>query len=42
MKYERKLRKLYEDDELHSMIIALTISLLLKPTRGVLDELYCS
>jgi hypothetical protein len=40
--YERKLRKLYDDDELHSLIISLMITLLITPNSGVLDPTYCS
>ena len=39
---ERKIRKLYEDDELHAMILTFMISLLIKPTSGILDERYCA
>lgn len=39
---ERRLRKIYDDDELHVLVLSLVISLLLTPNRGVLDELYCS
>jgi hypothetical protein len=40
--YERKLRKLYDDDELHSLIISLMLTLLITPNSGVLDPNYCS
>jgi hypothetical protein len=40
--YERKLRKLYDDDELHALIISLMITLLITPNSGVLDPVYCS
>jgi len=39
---ERKLRKIYEDDELHVLVVSLMISLLLTPHRGILDEHYTS
>lgn len=39
---ERRLRKIYDDDELHVLVLSLVISLLLTPNRGVLDDLYCS
>lgn len=39
---ERKLRKIYQDSDLHSNVIALIISLLLTPNRGTLDENYTS
>ncbi|KAL4475130.1 hypothetical protein ABPG74_001826 [Tetrahymena malaccensis] len=39
---ERKLRKIYADDELHAYVLSTILSLLLTPTRGTLDELYCS
>ena len=40
--YERKLRKLYDDDEMHSLIISLMMVLLITPNSGVLETLYCS
>ena len=40
--YERKLRKLYDDDELHSLIISLMLTLLITPSSGVLESVYCS
>lgn len=40
--YERKLRKLYDDEELHALIISLMITLLITPNSGVLDPHYCS
>lgn len=40
--YERKLRKLYDDDELHALIVSLMITLLITPNSGVLDPMYCS
>lgn len=39
---ERMCRAIYKDDELHALIIGLLFALLLKPPRGVLDDLYCS
>jgi len=39
---ERKLRKIYEDNDLHSLMISLMISLLLTPKKGTLDEHYTS
>ena len=39
---ERKMRKIYEDDELHVLVLSLMICLLLTPSRGTLDEQYCS
>ena len=39
---ERKLRKLYEDQTLHSLVISLIISVILSPERGTLENLYCS
>ena len=38
---ERQLKKLYEDDELHVLLVSLLMSLLLTPERGVLEEMYC-
>lgn len=38
--YERKLRRLYDDDELHSLIISLMLALLITPNSGVLESLY--
>jgi len=40
--YERSKRSIYKDLELHALMIGLLFELLLKPPRGVLDELYCS
>lgn len=40
--YERKLRRLYDDDELHSLIISLMLALLITPSSGVLESLYTS
>jgi hypothetical protein len=39
---ERTMRPIYQDEELHSLMIALIICLLLTPERGTLDDLYCS
>ncbi|CAD8058754.1 unnamed protein product [Paramecium primaurelia] len=39
---ERKLRKIYSDEELHANCLSLLICLLIKPIRGTLDDLYCS
>lgn len=39
---ERSVRPIYQDDELHELMISLMMCLLLKPERGTLDELYCS
>ncbi|CAD8067421.1 unnamed protein product [Paramecium sonneborni] len=39
---ERKLRKIYSDEELHANCLSLLICLLIKPIRGILDDLYCS
>jgi hypothetical protein len=38
--YARKLRRLYDDDELHSLIISLMLALLITPNSGVLESLY--
>lgn len=38
---ERKLRKLYSDSELHANCLALLINLLIKPTKGSLEDIYC-
>lgn len=40
--YERKLRKLYDDDELHALVISLMITLLITPNSGVLETMYCA
>lgn len=37
---ERSVRGIYNDDELHSLIIFLIFSLILTPQRGTLDDLY--
>ncbi len=39
---EREARNIYRDKELHALMVGLLFCLLLKPPRGVLDELYCS
>ena len=39
---ERSVRLIYQDDELHVLMLSLMMCLLLKPERGTLDELYCS
>ena len=39
---ERTYRTIYKDKELHGLLIGLLFALLLKPPRGVLDDLYCS
>jgi hypothetical protein len=39
---ERSVRGIYNDDELHALIIFLIFSLILTPQRGTLDDLYCS
>ena len=39
---ERNVRPIYQDDELHVLMISLIMCLLLKPDRGTLDELYSS
>ena len=36
------MRPIYQDDELHVLMLSLMMCLLLKPARGTLDELYCS
>lgn len=38
---ERKLRKLYDDDELHSLCVSLMLSLIIKTSSGVLEDRYC-
>ncbi len=38
---ERGGRALYADDELHVLMLSLAFCLMLKPTRGTLDEYYC-
>jgi hypothetical protein len=39
---ERSMRPIYQDEDLHALMISLTICLLLTPERGTLDDLYCS
>ena len=39
---ERSMRPIYQDEELHVMMLALIVCLLLNPDRGTLDDLYCS
>lgn len=39
---QRCQREIYADDELQTYILALIFCLLLTPTRGTLEELYCS
>jgi hypothetical protein len=39
---ERANRLLYHDSDLHVLIISIVICLILTPTRGTLEELYCS
>lgn len=39
---ERSVRPIYQDDELHVLMLSLMMCLLLKPERGTLDELYSS
>ena len=39
---ERSNRLLYHDTELHVLIISVVVCLVLTPTRGSLEELYCS
>lgn len=41
-KKERSMRPIYQDEELHSLMISLIVCLLLNPERGTLDDLYCS
>lgn len=41
-KKERSMRPIYQDEELHSLMISLIICVLLNPERGTLDDLYCS
>lgn len=38
---ERQKRPLYQDKELHCMVLSLVLCLLLEPHRGKLDDLYC-
>ena len=39
---ERNNRVLYQDPEIQVLIISLLFSLIITPTRGTLEELYCS
>lgn len=39
---QRKQREVYSDDDLQINILGLIFCLLLSPTRGTLEELYCS
>lgn len=39
---ERNARPIYQDEDLHVMMLSLILCLLLKPERGILDDLYCS
>ena len=39
---ERSMRPIYQDEELHTGMLALIVCLLLTPERGTLDDLYCS
>ncbi len=39
---EREARNIYRDRELHALMVGLLFCLLLKPPRGVLDDLYCT
>lgn len=39
---ERTVRPIYQDEDLHVLMLSLMICLLLKPERGTLDDLYCS
>lgn len=39
---ERGVRPIYQDEELHVLMLSLMMCLLLKPERGTLDEFYCS
>jgi len=39
---ERNARPIYQDEELHILMLSLITCLLLKPERGILDDLYCS
>ena len=39
---ERSARPIYQDEELHVLMLSLTVCLLLRPERGTLDDLYCS
>jgi serine/threonine protein kinase len=39
---ERNNRLLYHDGELQALIISIIMTLIITPTRGTLDDLYCS
>jgi len=39
---ERSMRPIYQDEELHVLMISMIVCLLLTPERGTLDDLYCS
>ena len=39
---QRRQREIYSDEELQTCILGLIFCLLLTPTRGTLEELYCS
>ena len=39
---ERSARPIYRDEDLHVLMLSLITCLLLKPERGILDDLYCS
>jgi len=39
---ERGARPIYQDEELHVLMVSLIFCLLLRPQRGTLDEYYCS
>jgi len=39
---ERSMRPIYQDEELHSLMLSLLVCLLVTPERGTLDDLYCS
>jgi serine/threonine protein kinase len=38
---ERNNRLVYNDQELHALLISLVICLIITPSRGTLDDLYC-
>jgi len=37
----RQRRRIYEDQELHALMVALILALLVTPKRGLLDSRYC-
>jgi hypothetical protein len=39
---ERGARPIYQDEELHVLMLSLIMCLLLKPQRGTLEDYYCS